>query len=148
MQEDASVKYNEYRQRLTNFSNEFDLGLFLHIVRKSLVWAVGFLVLAMFAAFVYLRYTPEVYKADTLIQLGEDDRSSRILNVDFANENGLDARLELLRSKLLVARTLKRLPVDISYYGEGQILTSEHYRRSPYSVVVEQAEGQWKNRPI
>lgn len=148
MQEDASVQYSEYRQRLTNFSNEFDLGLFLHIVRKSLVWAVGFFGLAMLAAFVYLRYTPEVYQAATLIQLGEDDRSSRILNVDFSNENGLDARLELLRSKLLVARTLKRLPVDISYYGEGQILTSEHYRRSPYSVVVDQADGQWKNRPI
>ena len=87
MQEDASVKYSEYRQRLTNFSNEFDLGLFLHIVRKSLVWAVGFFILAMLAAFLYLRYTPEVYQADTLIQLGEDDRSSRILNVDFANEN-------------------------------------------------------------
>jgi hypothetical protein len=33
-----AAQLDSYRERITNFSNEFDLGLFIYIVRRSLIW--------------------------------------------------------------------------------------------------------------
>ncbi|MBL7986017.1 MAG: hypothetical protein JNM91_13515, partial [Flavobacteriales bacterium] len=53
-----AVSIDSYRERITNFSNEFDLGLFLYIVKRSLVWITLSILLAFAAAWIYLRYTP------------------------------------------------------------------------------------------
>jgi tyrosine-protein kinase Etk/Wzc len=136
-QKQGQANYEEYRQRLTNFSNEFDLGLFLHIVRRSVIWVVACLFLAGLAAIVYLRYTPEIYKSRVVIQLGEDNHSESILNFgQYADDNTIQSRLELLRSKLLIKNTLQHLPMRVGYFAEGEILTNEHYTLSPYEVEL------------
>lgn len=130
-------KYDEYKERLTNFSNEFDLGLFVHIVRKSIVWVFLLIFLSAAGAYIYLKYTPGVYEAKVIIQLGEDDNATKVLNVgQYNEENSLQSKLELLRSKLLIKETLKRIPIEVSYFAEGEILTNEHYTQSPYEVEI------------
>lgn len=143
-------QYDEYKERLTNFSHEFDLGLFIHIVKRSAFWVVLLVVLSVLLSFLYLRYTPEVYEARTVIQLGEDDSGGRILNVNRVTPEGtLDAKVELLRSKLLVQRTLERMNLDVSYFAKGRILTNEHYIISPYRVdVIEVFNEGIRNKPI
>lgn len=137
MKDQTTPNYDEYKQRLTNFSNEFDLGLFVHIVRKTAVWVLLCGILSVVGAVLYLRYTPEIYQAKAVIQLGEDDHSSKILNVtQIGDDNSIQARLELLRSKLLIKNTMTQIPMDVSYYAQGQILTNEHYTLSPYRVEV------------
>jgi tyrosine-protein kinase Etk/Wzc len=142
--------YSEYRERITNFSNEFDLGLFLHIVRRSLPWLISFLILSAIAAFLYLRYTPDVYEAKAILQLGEDDSANRVLNVNqFVSDNGLEGRVELMRSKLLVQNTLGIIPLQVSYFAKGRILTNEHYILSPYRVeIIELENNQLLNKHI
>ena len=142
--------YSEYRERLTNFSNEFDLGLFLHIVRKSLPWIVSFILLSAVSAFLYLRYTPDVYEAKAILQIGEDDSANRVLNVNqFVNDNGLEGRVELMRSKLLVQNTLETIPMKVSYFAKGRVLTNEHYILSPYRIeIVEQSNDLLLNKSV
>lgn len=124
-----------YKDRLANVSNEFDIGLFIYVVRKSLIWVAIVIVLALLAAFVNLRYTPLVYQSKAVIQLAEEDNVNRILNVEKVHEESqVETRVEQLRSKLLISRTLHQLPMRVSYYAKGQILTSEHYSFSPYKV--------------
>ena len=53
--------FESYKQRITNFSNEFDLGLFLYIFKRSLVWITLCMLLSFSAAWIYLRYTPNTY---------------------------------------------------------------------------------------
>ena len=135
--------YDDYKERLTNFSYEFDLGLFIHIVRKSLPWVLSFIILSVGAALIYLRYTPEVYEANSILQLGEDDSANKVLNVNsFSADNSLEGRVELIRSKLLIERTLENMPVEISYYAKGEILTNEHYILSPYRIHI---DSLWNN---
>ena len=45
-----NVSFESYKQRITNFSNEFELGLFLYILRRSVVWLVLVLLTAMATA--------------------------------------------------------------------------------------------------
>jgi tyrosine-protein kinase Etk/Wzc len=131
-----------YRDRLANISGEFDAGLFIHIVRKSLPWLALCVLLSAVAAFLNLRYTPLVYESRAIIQLAEDDNVNRILNVEsYIEEGQVESRLEQLRSKLLIGRTLQRLPMRISYFAKGQILTSEHYSFSPYKIELTELEN-------
>jgi len=82
--------YSEYKERLSNFSNEFDLGLFLHIVRKSMFWVISVLVVCILGAYLYLKYTAPVYRAKVVIQLGQNDNANRVLNVaQFGEDNDL-----------------------------------------------------------
>jgi len=130
-------KYDEYKERLTNFSNEFDIGLFVHIVRKSIIWVLFLIFLSAASAYVYLKYTPGVYEAKVIIQLGEDDNATKVLNVgQYNEENSLQSKLELLRSKLLIKETLSNIPIEVSYFAEGEILTNEHYTQSIYNVEI------------
>lgn len=135
MQENPA--YDEYKERLTNFSHEFDPGLFMLILRKSLGYVFGVLFLSIALAFVYLRYTPEVYEATAVLQLAEDNSGGKILEVKQLNvESSIDGKVEQLRSKLLIKRTLDRMGLDVSYFAKGRILTNEHYVVSPYRIEI------------
>ncbi|MBX7053111.1 MAG: polysaccharide biosynthesis tyrosine autokinase [Flavobacteriales bacterium] len=140
----------EYRDRLANFSNEFDLGLFLYILRRSIVWLFLCLVVAILLGFIYLRYTPNQYTSRTVIQLAEDDQADKILNVQSISEdNKPEAKVELIRSRLLIGRSLRELPIKVSYYAKGQILTNEHYGSSPYQVeLLSLYNPDWQDKPI
>lgn len=131
-------EFELYKERITNFSQEFELGLFLYIGRKSLPWILGILLLAGIGSYLYLRYTIPIYESSVLLQLGEEDRAKQLLNVNnvYEEDEKLSADLEVLRSNFLLKRALKRLPLRVRYFAEGNFLTNEHYVRSPYRVRI------------
>ena len=143
-------KYDEYRERLNTFSQEFDAGLFIHLLKKSLLWVVLVIVLSLVAAKIYLYYTPQVYEAKATLQLQEADAANRILDVSpFNEESSLEAKVELIRSKLLIAECLKNFPLEVSYYTQGEILESENYVLSPYRIeILEKKSQQGIGKPI
>ncbi|HEY0978821.1 MAG TPA: Wzz/FepE/Etk N-terminal domain-containing protein, partial [Flavobacteriales bacterium] len=131
LQEDASNRsssFDSYRERITNFSNEFDLGLFIYIVKRSLIWIALCLGLALAAAYIYLRYTAPTYESRSVIQLSQTNNAQKVLKMnDLVEDDNLRADVELLRSKFFIERMLRRLPLEISYYFKGQVLTTEYY---------------------
>src|SRR5690606_39729133 len=70
--------FDSYRERLTNFSNEFELGLFLHILRKNLYIVAIILCAALIGTYLYLRYTAPVYEARTIIQISNRSEERRV----------------------------------------------------------------------
>lgn len=125
----VNQNYESYRERLTNFGSEFELGLFLFILRNNLKWLLVFVVIAFLSAFLYLRYTAPIFEASTVIQLSKSDNAMRVLKVNqIYEEQNLSVELELLRSKLLIKNTVERLPLRISYFIQGEILNQELYR--------------------
>ncbi|MDX9750272.1 MAG: polysaccharide biosynthesis tyrosine autokinase [Flavobacteriales bacterium] len=127
------LNFESYRERITNFSNEFDLGLFVHILRRSLVWIALCLVLAVATALIYLRYTAEIHESYATLQLRKSNTAAEVLSMTaFTEADNLNVDVELMRSRYFLARVLQRLPVEVSYFRRGQILTEETYRSSPY----------------
>jgi len=126
---------DSYRERITNFSNEFDLGLFIYIVKRSLIWIVLCILLALAAAYIYLRYTAPTYESKAIIQLSQHNNARKVLDVtDITEDKSIQADVELIRSKFFVGMALDRLPLTVSYYYNGQILTKEFYTESPYTL--------------
>jgi hypothetical protein len=55
LQEDISKtteNFERYKERISNFSGEFELGLFLFIARKSILWIILFFALALAGSYV------------------------------------------------------------------------------------------------
>lgn len=144
------LNFESYRERITNFSNEFDLGLFIYIVRRSVVWIALCILLSLAAAYIYLRYTAPTYESKSVLQLSESNNAQKILGVsEFMEDNSLVAKVELLRSKFFMAKALKKLPLAVSYYYKGQILTNELYTKSFFLVSdIEVIDPAVRNEPV
>jgi capsular exopolysaccharide synthesis family protein len=141
LQEDiskANDNFERYKDRISNFSGDFELGLFLFIARKSLIWVILLFVIAFFSALLYLRYTPPIFESHSTLQIQTSNQATDLLNVsDFGeNKNVLSEDVELLRSKVLFKRVLSKLPLENSYFAEGTFKANELYSNSPFSIVV------------
>ncbi len=124
-----------YKERISDFSRQFELGLFISLARKSLGWVLAFFIICALGAFLYLRYTPRIYTATSVIQIKNDNNASRVLQVEDVYESrSINAELEVLKSKEFVKRIMKDLPLEVSYHTEGELLTYENYQASPYRV--------------
>ena len=131
---------DQYKERLTNFSGEFDLGLFLFISKKSLIWIFLFFTFAFACAWLYLRYSQPEYQASTVLKINNQDNSKmldvqNIYNMD-QQQDELAGAVEIIRSKVFLKRVLSKLPLEVGYFAEGKIKTNEHYKSSPYTVGI------------
>lgn len=140
LQEDISKtndSFERYKERISNFSGEFELGLFLFIARRNFFWILAFIGIALGGAYLYLRYTPPVFESSSTIQIQSSNQASKILNVntsDFEADNTLAEGVELLRSKVFFKRVIEKLHLDVRYFSEGTFKNNELYTNSPFSV--------------
>ena len=87
-------------------------------------------------AFLSLRYMTPVYSASATLQLEKSDKANQILNVDqYLEDNILSSDIELLRSRFLLLKTMKRMNLKVRYYEQGRVRSSDHYMKSGYFVT-------------
>jgi tyrosine-protein kinase Etk/Wzc len=127
---------DRYKERLSNFSKEFEFGLFIYLLAKSILWIIGFFILCGAGAFLILRYTPQTFEANSVIQIQQGNSANRILSVDnsFESQDYVSEAIEFLRSREFLRRALLKLPLRVGYFAEGTFLENEHYRSSGYEV--------------
>ena len=145
-----NTNFEGYRDRITNFSNEFEFGLFLYILRKSIAWILIIFGVLLFIAFLYLRYTVPIYQASAIIQISKNNTAQKVLDVGMIYEdNSLSGEIELIRSKFLIKKAVVNLPLEISYFVKGDILNDEKYGSSAYTVeIVEIKDSSIIGQPI
>jgi hypothetical protein len=71
--DDRNETFSHYKERLTNFSVEFEFGLFVHIAKKSLIWITLLFLIAAATSWFYLRYAQNFYSAGTTLQINVDN---------------------------------------------------------------------------
>lgn len=127
------------KEAISNFNTELDIILLLKIIRKNLILFIAIISVCVIITLIYLRYTIPVYQSELVLQVGSDNTAKDVLKVDNfgSREDGIAKDVELLKSKLLFKRALNTLPLEVSYYNQGKILTYELYKLSPFKVVYE-----------
>ena len=132
----SSNNINKARVRKrSNLNTESDPVLLLHLIKKNLLWFILIIAICVVGALLYLRYTAPVYSSELIYQVNSENRANTVLDVQNLQEaNSLAKDVEILKSKLLFKRALKRIPVDVSYHTEGEILTNELYKSTPIKV--------------
>ncbi len=141
--------FERYKERLTNFSQEFELGLFMFIARKNIFWVILFIAIALAGAFVYIRYTPPVYESNTIVQIKQENNMSKVLELDKLQEmQDISGEIELLRSKVILRKVIAKLPLQIAYFNQGTVLQYELYKSSPYQVEIISCDSSFVNIPV
>ena len=65
-----------YKERIANFSKEFEIGLFLYLLKKSRFSIFLVFIIAASIGYVYLRYTPNLYQTSSTIQINIKDQAT------------------------------------------------------------------------
>jgi tyrosine-protein kinase Etk/Wzc len=137
MQNNSSNNSTEenIKARSSFINTEFDPFLFFQLLKQNLIWFCIIIVVCIVCVFIYLRYTSPVYESNLVFQVGSINTANRVLDVnDFQERDDLAKDIEILKSKLLFKRALKTIPLDVSYYNKGDILTFELYKSTPIKV--------------
>lgn len=124
-------------KKIPLINETFDLSIFLIILKKSIVWSIFILLIALGSAFLYLRYTSPVYQAKSVIQMTDDESPQRLLRLgEMYNDEGrnMGKTIALMRSKEFIKRCISHLAFDTRYFVKGTFLNSELYRSTPYLV--------------
>ncbi len=107
-------------------------------------WFLVSVFIALFIALMYLRYTPQTFKASATILIKNESSKSAsemaafkdmglvdIMSIsDFLNE------MVILRSKSLAERVVDKLNLTVTYYKEGSIKDAEIFNHRPFQVKV------------
>ena len=98
---------DKYRDRVSKFSGELDLGLAVYITKKSLWFVLIFFIISIGVASVYLRYSQPEYQSSTIIQINENNQASEVLQMTKFENNGdnkIAEAMEQIRSKIFLKR--------------------------------------------
>jgi tyrosine-protein kinase Etk/Wzc len=117
-----------------------DLNRVLQILIRRWYIIAGFVIGSLIIAYVQLRYTKPLYTASVFIKF-DDDKGGQVSDLfrygrlSGRIENQLKTEAEIFKSRTLAMATLKYLHHDISYFQQGQIVTSELYPFNYFNVI-------------
>ena len=107
------------------------------VFRRSLPWMILVTGFCIGVAYLFVRYTKNVYQSHSDIKLNFKSEASQFGFGNFG-ENGnlgyLSGEIELLRSRLFFSQVIKSLPLEVSYYNQGTILSEERYRDAAFTA--------------
>jgi tyrosine-protein kinase Etk/Wzc len=121
-------------KKISNINDELDIKLFLYITKKCLIYIILFLGIASLGSFLYLRYTQPIYSTSAVIQISSNEENvSKILDTKediVSGQNDLEKAREFISSGVFLGQVFSKLPLSISYYYEGRILSNEQWHGS------------------
>lgn len=106
-------------------------------LRKSIIWILLILLFTNALAYLYVRYTPELYESSSEIKLDIKNEATGLgLNslMEDQNLNIISGEIELLQSRLFLTRVLDSLSIDVSYFNSGEVLNFEFFGNLPFFV--------------
>lgn len=115
-------------------------------------WILLSLIVCLFVSFIYLRYATPQYNATTTI-IVRDDRKGGIqselsafsdLNIGYSKSN-LENEIEILKSRNIVQKVIKKLGFNVSYFTEGRVNTIESYTNAPVNCLFFDSNEQFYN---
>ena len=130
-------RFERYKERVTNFSHNFELGLFMHLLKKSVLIYIFIFATSITSGYLYLRYTDPIYESSLIMQINKKDQAGQFLNVysSFEDNTQLIAEVELLKSSYMLEKAIKAMPLKIGYFSKGEILTTDNYKSSSFKIL-------------
>lgn len=148
-------KKNQFTVSQNQFNpvDDFNPGLIVYIVNKSVIWIILIILLCTSLAFIYLRYAPRIYEATTTLTK-KAEKTTEILGVQQMLSDNSEAEtsreMRLMTSKLLLNRVVDSLPLQIAYYKEGKtkFVSSELYGNVPFVIKGAVKNDEIYNVPV
>jgi tyrosine-protein kinase Etk/Wzc len=125
-----------------NQNEDFNLRDTLERYLNNWQWFVLAVCLSITIAYVYLRYTTPQYQASTTILVKDEKKGGMLSELSAFADLGLgsglksnvDNEIEILKSRTLVERTVKKLGLNVVMVQKGNVISSELYMNTPIEV--------------
>lgn len=136
MQENEQIKL--YKDQI---ERTIDINRVLQILLRRWYLIALFIIASVTIAFIQLRYTKPLYTASVLIKF-DDDKGGQVSDLfrygrlSGRIENQLKTESEIFQSRTLALATLNYLKSDLTFFQQGQIVTSELYPFNYYKVNI------------
>ena len=119
-------------------NTDFNLQILATVLKRHWYLPVFYISLSASLAFFYLRYTKPTYQSNAIIQIIQDDQTSRILGTESIGKTDklLSKEVELLKSDVLFAQAIQSLNMETSIFAEGEVLTKDLYRSAPFEILI------------
>ena len=119
-------------------NTDFNPQILATVLKRHWYLPVFYISLFSSLAFFYLRYTKPTYQSNAIIQIIQDDQTSRILGTESIGktDNILSKEVELLKSDVLFAQAIQSLNMETSIFAEGEVLTKDLYRTAPFEILI------------
>ncbi|MBN8675931.1 MAG: polysaccharide biosynthesis tyrosine autokinase [Chitinophagales bacterium] len=112
--------------------------LFYKYVR-FLPWVIISVALALLVAYVYLRYATPIYSVGGTLLIKNEAQGGRGDKFDelFVNSRSqnIQSEVEILKSKPLMARVVKKLNLQFNYFAKGKIKDQNIYKTAPFLLT-------------
>ncbi|MFH6769268.1 polysaccharide biosynthesis tyrosine autokinase [Gaetbulibacter aquiaggeris] len=132
---------NQNQSFVPENSQGFNLKKTLALYTKKWFWFVLSAALCFSIAFIYLRYEIPAYQSIANIMLiSEKDQSSpgAVFNDISMFSQNADAQVEdeilVLKSRGVIESVVKKLHLNLQYFVEGTVLTTELYNNAPIAI--------------
>ena len=108
-------------------------------------WFVGSVLLCVLIAFLYLRYSTPVYQSTATIIIKDEKNGGSIPGLEAfeglgllggMGGNSLENEMGILRSKRLITDVAKQLQLNVRYFMEGNVQTTEVYSNKPIEIQI------------
>lgn len=119
-------------------------------------WFVVSVVVAFVCAFLYLRYTVPQYSATATIMV-KDERKGGLQSemTAFADlglmtgiKNNVDNEIEIIKSRNIIEKAIKKLNFNIQFFTEGRVKDIELYQDNPIEISFFDANELFYKRPF
>lgn len=122
-------------------SEGFNLNKALSTYVRQWKWFALSLIIAVSAAFIYIRYTTPEYSASAKVRLIDENEGSTPGAVFsdlslFADSEAakVEDEIEIFKSRKLFANVVKNLNLNIQYFSQGRIYETELYSNIPFEI--------------
>ena len=134
---DKKLAHLGERKVVKSVIEDFNLQNLIKIIKSSLIWCLLFLMLSISASLFYLKHTQPKYSSSTTLMFATQ-KQTQILGVEdlLAKDNiEIDKEIELIKSELILSRSLDSADLSVEYFTKGKIGKTEYYKNSPFKVV-------------
>lgn len=108
------------------------------VFKSNLLWLVVILFMTNATAYLFIRYTKDVYESISEIKLDVKKEATEFGFRDFGQDHDLkliSGEIENIQSKLFLSQVIDSLNLHVSYYSIGQVLNFELYKSAPFEVA-------------
>jgi tyrosine-protein kinase Etk/Wzc len=103
----------------------------------------------LFSAYLYLRYSTEIYSVRATLMIKSDKTNGRQNKLDELfmsnNNNNIQNEIEILKSRPLMTRVVSALNLQTSYYAIGKIKSSNIYKATPFQLDIFEIKDSSRN---
>lgn len=136
--------YNKMQQN--NEEQSIDIKNLIFIFLDHWYWFLIAGVVALAIGYVINRYSTKVYQTTgtVIVKDGRQglDPTMIMSNINFGNQQKLENEIAILNSYTLTERVVKKMGIEVTYYGKGRISGSELYDDSPFEVEFDRSVPQ------